>query len=163
MVDINKLDFYSGTPIDKIVASGTISFTHNGAVTYTDSTYVNAPIPSVSFGTVPNTYGEPLMIRAVYSIDGGLTWNSTSLEKQFVWSYPFYFEGYGFVGTNYTEYPQIKISVGCNNNNIIARAYGGYLTGAILNGYYTSGLSYVYSGWTPISQNIIVKYWAYEL
>lgn len=64
-VDVSKLQFYSGYPIDKITQQDTVTYT------------VAAGVPSISPDTypsslqsVPNTLGQKAFVTASWAIDG---------------------------------------------------------------------------------------------
>lgn len=61
MVDVTKLQFYSGYPIDKIVQQGTASYTVAGSVDITT--------PTRSLQTITNTYGVKGIVILSWSTD----------------------------------------------------------------------------------------------
>lgn len=69
-VDISKLQFYSGYPIDKIVQSDTVTYT------VPSTTPASSPPYPSSLQTIPNTYGQKALIIASWSIDG-INFNSS--------------------------------------------------------------------------------------
>lgn len=64
MVDVSKLQFYSGFPIDKIVASGTVTYTIASGTPQSLSPYPN------SLQTISNPYGAKALVIGSWSIDG---------------------------------------------------------------------------------------------
>lgn len=72
-VDVSKLNFYSGYPIDKVVVEGTASYTVAGS---------SALTPTYSLQSVTNTYGAKAFINLSWSTDN-LNFNDQNSQTQF--------------------------------------------------------------------------------
>lgn len=59
-VDVSKLQFYSGYPIDKITQQGTVSYTVAGS---------SSSSPDIVTQTIPNTFGKKGFINLSWSVD----------------------------------------------------------------------------------------------
>lgn len=153
-VDVTKLQFYSGYPIDKVVATGTTTIVNDGNTTNT-GTNTGSQTAKVTTTTIPNPYGKKCFCRFGWSIDGGVSFNTP--DSHLV---------YGFTIT-FTDIPvtssplqalQAAVSVGVDANNITI------LTG---NGYHgnQSELSSQPNtvGYTPISLTFVIKYSLFEV
>ena len=71
--DRDDLQFYTGDPIDKIVAPAVqVSIVNNGD-TGGNMNWQTAKVVSVDYA---NPYGKQCFVRGKWSIDGGATWNT---------------------------------------------------------------------------------------
>jgi hypothetical protein len=97
-VDVTKLQFYSGYPIDKIFSEGTTSIT---VVACSDPTTA----PSIATKTVSNSYGIAGFVTASYTVDGS---NYYGQDTSFnYWD-----------ATTASVYPEITLATACDNNTI---------------------------------------------
>ena len=72
--DRDKLQFYTGDPIDKIVATAVQkTIVNDGNTTGALGTWQTAKIVSEDY---VNPYGRQCFVRGKWSIDGGTTWNT---------------------------------------------------------------------------------------
>lgn len=76
-VNTALLSFYSGYPIDKIITQGIQSYTLASGTPVSFPPYVN------SLKTIPNTYGQKVLINASWSVDGT---NYISTQAQLNWT-----------------------------------------------------------------------------
>lgn len=81
--DRDKLQFYTGDPVDKIVAPIVQrTIVNNGSTSSQAGTWQSARIVSEDY---ENPYGKRCFVRGKWSIDGGTTWNTfdTKLKYSF--------------------------------------------------------------------------------
>lgn len=151
--DVTKLNFYSGDPIDKIVATGTVTYTNDGNTT-SSGTNIGYQSAKIQTDTISNLYNKRVLCRYIWSIDGT---NFNSSESRITFSYTI-----TFTDIPTTSPSQIglraAVSVGVSDNTIY------FLTA---NGYHgnVSTLSSSPStiGYTPISQTFTIKYALFEI
>lgn len=163
MVTVNrdKAVFYSLDPIDKIVKSGTFTVEHGGAQALTTSSIQNFPDIRTVSDTEANDYGRAGFIRAVYSIDGGTSWQPVDSVSFFGFTESFYIDG-GFDSSYPLVGNRMQVAIGCDDTTIYVRAISDYFTGNTrvdLNNPYTVS---VYSGWTAAAQTVLIRYWMFE-
>lgn len=142
MVDTTKLDFFSGNPVDKIVAQGLTTLVNDGVTS-------NAPQSSkIVSATLPNPYGKKVLCRFVWSIDGT---NYNSGESHLIYTYTITSGG----GTTTLGGLQGAVSVGVSSSTITVRTANGYHGNVSDN-----GTTYSYSC-NP--QTFSIKYALYEV
>ncbi|MCA9325519.1 hypothetical protein KDA23_05665 [Candidatus Saccharibacteria bacterium] len=79
--DRDKLQYYSGDPIDKIVASKVQkSISNDGDTTSASGTWQSAKIVTKTY---TNPYGKQCFVRGRWSIDGGTSWNTFESHQRF--------------------------------------------------------------------------------
>lgn len=98
-VDVSKLQFYSGYPIDKITQSDTVSYTVNAG------TPVSFGVPPNSLKTIANTYGQKCYVVASWSIDG-TNFNSSQAQLSY------------YSATFLEPILKASVNVGCDASNI---------------------------------------------
>jgi hypothetical protein len=149
MPDRNKLNFFTGDPIDKIVAEGTISITNDGATS-------NAPQSSkIVEQRIPNPYGKKALCRFVYSVDGGASYNGQDAHLAYTYTITVIppSPGAGFSTT--LGGLRAAVSIAVSDSEIIIRTANGYHGNVTDNGS-------VY-GYTPNSQVFDIKYALFEV
>lgn len=99
MIDVTKLKFYSGYPIDKIFKQDTVSFTRASGVP------VSFGLAPNTLQTIPNTYGVKGLVVASWSIDG-VNFNSTLDTLEY------------FSATFLSPILKASVNVGCEDSNI---------------------------------------------
>lgn len=147
MPDRNKLNFFTGDPVDKIVYQNTITITNDAATSQSPQT------SKVVEQRITNPYGKKVLCRFVYSVDGGVSYNGQDAHLAFA-----------FTITGIPPAPAFStvlgglrggVSVGVSASEIIFRVASGYHGDVTDN-----GTVYTY---TPISQNFIIKYALFEV
>lgn len=142
MADVEKLQFLSADPIDKIVQQGSITIVNDGDTTGQPLTFQEAKIVE---DTVDNEYGRAGLIRASWSTDGGT--NYQAMEAQTVYSFT--------IGAPFNvTLPGLDsaISVGCTDGTITFRTANGRHGNV-------NGVTFAY---TPTSRTFDINYWVYE-
>ena len=84
MPDINKLNFTSAYPIDKVVATGTEIIVNDGNTTSTGTT-TGPQTAKIQTDTIPNPYEKLCFVRFTWSIDG-VNFNSAETHLVYVFS-----------------------------------------------------------------------------
>lgn len=152
--DVTKLNFYSGDPIDKVVATGTVTYTNNGNTTIT-GTNTGDQSAKVQNDTIANPYGIKSFVRFKWSIDGGTNYNGAETRIIF-----------GFTIT-YTDIPATSpplqglsaaVSIGVSASTITFQTANG------LHGNSSRLLADSTStGYAPTSQTFTIQYALYEV
>lgn len=142
MADITKLDFLSADPIDKIVATGSVTVTNDGATNQAPQT------AKIVENSITNPYGKAVFCRYIWSVDGV---NFNSPESHLVYTYTDTTPG----GSSTLAGLQAAVSVGVSSTSIIFRTANGYHGNVSDN-----GTTYTY---TPNSQTFTIKYALYEV
>lgn len=149
--DVNKLNFSSEDPIDKIVAQGTITVVNDGntTTTGTNTQYQSAKIVT---STIANTYGRAAFARYKWSVDG-TNYNTGTAHLLFSFTRT-------ITSIPVTSSPmrglKAAVSVGCSNSTVYFRTANGFhnnvsvVNPADVNGY------------TPTSQTFTIIYALYE-
>lgn len=137
--DRNSLTFFSNDPIDKIVMEPDDITIVNDGVT---SDYAAAKIVE---STTPNTYGRAGLVRARWSIDGGVSWNN--LEAQIIYTYLITAAGADFQGLD------SALSIGCSDSMITFRTANGKHGTVDGIGPFT---------YTPVSRTFLIQFALYE-
>lgn len=141
-VDRSKLQFYSGDPIDKVVATRTVTYTNDGATTQAPQT------AKIQTDTIDNPYGKKCFARFKWSVDG-TNFNSPTT----VLSYTYTSTNPG--GSTIITGQKAAVSVGVSDSTIY------FVTG---NGWHgdvsDDGTTYTY---TPTSQTFTIKYALFEV
>jgi len=152
-VDVASLQFYSGHPIDKIVATGTQTIVNDGNTTNT-GTGDGDDRSRITTTTIANPYGKECFVRFVWSIDGT---NFNAAEAHLTFTYKI-----TLTNIPVTSPPirglRAAASIGVDATNIT------FLTG---NGFH-GNVSRLSSdagnvGYTPTSQTFTIKYALYEI
>lgn len=151
--DRNKLQFYTGDPIDKIVAPLVQrTIVNDGNTTGQTGTWQTAKIVQQSY---TNPYKKRCFARGRWSIDGGATWNTFSTKLKF--GYVIHLTG-SFAGPDQDSVGlRAAVSIGVNDDNVIIRTANGYHGNVTVN---TDTNAQTYS---PISQTFIIEYALYEV
>lgn len=147
MVDVSKLQFFSGHPIDKIVASGSVTIENDGD---TNGDYYWANIETAS---VPNTYERAGLIRARWSIDGGSNWQS--LDSVIGYTYTINTEAGdpGHPASATLQGLDSAISIGSDDDNVYFRT---------ANGRHGTVTGTATPSYTPTSRTFLIEWWMYE-
>lgn len=143
MADVEKLQFLSPDPIDKIVQQGSITIVNSGNTASQPLTYQEANIVE---STVTNEYGRPCLVRASWSIDGGTNYQALEAEL-----------AYSFVLTDFSvTLPGLDsaISIGCTSSLITFRT---------ANGRHGNVSGTPPDTYTPTSRTFEILYWLYEI
>lgn len=142
MIDINKLQFYSGNPIDKIVATpDPVIITNSGGTTQAPQTAF------LTSDTYPNPYGKACFVRYKWSIDGQ---NFNAGEAHLVYTFTINTVAPAPVTSNTLSGLQAAVAIGVSNNTVTILTASGY-HGTVTD----NGTVYTY---TPIAQNFTVQY-----
>lgn len=137
---LDKLNFLSKHPIDKIVQEGEVTVVNDGD---TGTDYQTAKIVT---STTANSYGRACLARARWSIDGGSNWQA--LEGQLV--YTFLVQPFGATLDGLDS----AISVGCSDSLVYFRTANGR-HGTVTNADSTPS-------YTPTSRTFLIQYALYE-
>ena len=143
MIDVDKINYHSAYPIDKIVQEGTVTITNSGA---TDPNYQRALIVTE---TTPNTYGKKVFVRAVWSIDGA---NYNSLSSHVIYTFTITLPG---PITATLSGLKAAVSVGVSDSLIYFRTGNGYHGDVTDDG---GTITY-----TPTPLTFIIKYALFEV
>lgn len=147
--DRNKLNFFTGDPVDKIVYEGTETITNSGATS-------QAPQSSLIVERrIANPYGKKVLCRFVYSVDGGVSFNGQDAHLAYTYTITLIppSPGAGIVVT--LGGLKAAVSVAVSATEIIIRTANGWHGNVTDN-----GTVYTY---TPTSQDFIVKYALFEV
>jgi len=145
MIDVDKLNFLSLHPIDKVVMEGTISIVNSGATAFPqDSLIVSS--------SITNTYGRKAFARASWSVDSGA--NYQSLESQVTYSFLYNTVAPAPVTSTPLRGLSGAISIGVSDSQVTFRTANG-LHGTVTD----DGTTILY---TPTSQTFIIKYAIFE-
>ena len=148
-VDRNKLNFYTGDPVDKIVYENIVTITNDGATS-------QAPQSSkIVEQRIANPYGKKVFCRFVYSVDGGTSYNGQDAHLAYTYTITVIppSPGAGFVST--LGGLKAAVSIGVSDSEIVFRTANGLHGNATDN-----GTVYAY---TPTSQDFIIKYALFEV
>lgn len=153
LADIDKIAFFSGDPIDKIVQQGEITIVNDGDTTASGSGDGSA-FPRLVSSTTPNNYGRSCFVRARWSIDGGTTWQS--LDTIIIYSYTITLTDIPFTST---PQPQLDsaISIGTTSDTIHFKTANGK-HGNVSR----TTAQPITSGYTPTSRTFLIQYTLYE-
>lgn len=145
----NKLNFFTGDPVDKIVAEGTITITNDGATSQAPQT------AKIVEQRIANPYGKKALCRFVYSVDGGASFNGQDAHLAYTFTITLVppSPGAGIVVT--LGGLKAGVSIGVTASEIIFRTANG-LHGNVTD----NGTVYTY---TPTSQDFIIKYALFEV
>lgn len=163
-MNLDDLILVSNHPLDKIVVQGSGSVNHPGAIAYSSSFIVNYPDVRTVEAWADHDYGRAMLVRAVFSVDGGASWQEINNLLQFSWEMSYRENNVPIPIGNYIEAgPQMHVSVGCDNSRIYFRLQSNYFTYSTLvfNVNTSTGVATV-SGWTAAAQTVMLKFWAYE-
>lgn len=144
--DVEKVNFYSGDPIDKVVATGEIDIVNDGATSSPQSS-------KIVTDSVANPYGKKVLVRFRYSIDGGTSFNSE--DAHLVYSYTITITSIPITTT--LGGLRAAVSVGVSNNTIFFRTANGY------HGNATRATPPDPDVYTPISQTFKIQYALFEV
>ena len=140
-VDLDKLNFHSSYPIDKIVAEGTVSVVNDGASSHPQDA-------KIATTTIDNPYGSAVFARAVFSVDGT---NYNSLSAHLLYTFSLTVPGPFTVTLSGLK---AACSVGVSDSTVYFRTTNG-LHGNVTD----TGVSYIY---TPTQQIFTIKYALFE-
>lgn len=150
--DVNKLNFYSGDPIDKIVAEGTIQVTNDGNTTLATGTGDGPQTSRIVSETLANDYGKSVYARFVWSTDG-ISYNSS--HTHLVYSFTI-----TFTDIPVTSSPmrglESAVSIGVSDSTIYFRTANGH------HGNVSTTSGNPLNGYTPISKTFTIKYALFE-
>lgn len=145
----NKLNFFTGDPVDKIVYEGTVTITNDGATSQSPQT------AKIVESRIANPYGKKALCRFVYSVDGGVSFNGQDAHLAYTFTITVIppSPGAGFSTT--LGGLRAAASIGVSASEIIFRTANGYHGNVTDN-----GTVYAY---TPTSQDFIIKYALFEV
>jgi len=149
MPDRTKLNFFTGDPVDKIVAEGTITIVNDGATSQAPQS------AKIVEQRIANPYGKKVFCRFVYSVDGGVSYNGQDAHLAYTYTITVIppSPGAGFVST--LGGLKAAVSIGVSASEIIFRTANGWHSNTTDN-----GTVYAY---TPNSQTFIIKYALFEV
>lgn len=142
LANVDKVNFFSLHPIDKIVQEGEITIVNSGDTT---SAPLSFQVANIVQATVPNQYGRAALVRARWSIDGGSNWQAQ--EAQLIYTYTLTAFGTTLQGLD------SAVSVGCSDTTITFRT---------ANGRHGNVGGNPPSTYTPTSRTFIIQYALYE-
>lgn len=151
--DVTKLNFYSGDPIDKIVTSGTVSYTNNGNTTGS-GTGTGDQTAKVQLDTIANPYGIKAFARFAWSIDGA---NFNIADTHLIYSYTITLTD---IPITSSPAPALKaaVSIGVSASTITFQTDNGFHNNVSrLSGDPST------SGYTPTSLTFTIKYALFEV
>ena len=149
--DRDKLHFYTGDPIDKIVAPVVQRTIVNDGNTGGTTQWQTAKIVQQDY---PNPYGKKCFVRGKWSIDGGATWNT--FEAHLLLSFT-------IILTNPSQPSQLgsglkaAVSIGVSDDSVrIVTANGDH-------GNVTVNLTTNAQSYSPISHTFLIEYELFEV
>lgn len=147
--DRNKLNFFTGDPVDKIVAEGTVTISNDGATSQAPQT------AKIVESRIANPYGKKALCRFVYSVDGGVSFNGQDAHLAYTFTITVIppSPGAGFSTT--LGGLKAGVSIGVTASEIIFRTANGFHGNVTDN-----GTVYAY---TPTNLDFIIKYALFEL
>lgn len=140
--NINLLEFISNDPIDKVVATGSITIENDGDTVGTTYEFQSSKIVTDS---VENPYSKKCFVNFVWSIDET---NFNSSEAHLAYTYTVTAFGATVGGL------RGAVSVGANASTVEFRTANGYHGNVAGAGPFT---------YTPIAQTFTIKYALYEI
>ena len=151
MPDRDKLQFYTGDPIDKIVAPAVQRTIVNDGNTGGTFDWQTSKIVTEDYA---NPYGEQCFVRGKWSIDGGTTWNT--FETHLIYTFTILLinpVNPSQVGQNL----KAAVSIGVSDSVVrITTANGDH--GDVTVNIGTGAQSY-----TPISHTFLIEYELFEV
>lgn len=152
-VDVNKLIFYSGYPIDKIVNTGTIVITNDGNTT-ASGTGTGDQFAKVTTTSIVNPYAKKCFVRYVWSTNF-VDYNAPTAHIDYTYT------------ITYPDIPVTSSPLQALRSAVAVGASASNLTFLTANGLHgnVSRLSSDpgTSGYTPISLNFIIRYALVEI
>ena len=145
MIDVDLLSFLSLHPLDKILSTGTVSYTNSGAT----SDYAAAKIQN---DTIVNPHNKLCLVRFVWSVD---TVNYNAADSRLLYQYTTTITPPGVATTNVGL--QAAVAIGISSSLITfqtANSYHGNVVSVDGGGTYT---------YTPTSQTFTIKYALFEI
>lgn len=141
MIDIDKLNYHSAYPIDKVVASGTVSIINDGATSSSQQARIVTE-------TIENPYGKAVFARGIFSVAGG---DYNSIQSHLLYTF-----SYTTPGPSTATLAGLKaaVSIGVSDSSIYIRTANGF-HGAVND----DGVTITY---TPTSLIFLVRYVLYE-
>jgi len=145
--DRNKLNFFTGDPVDKIVHEGTITIVNDGATSQQPQT------AKIVEERIANPYGKKTLCRFVFSVDGGASYNGQDAHL----AYTFTITGIPPAPAFSTTLGGLRagVSIGVSASEIIFRTANGFHGNVTDN-----GTVYAY---TPTNLDFIIKYALFEV
>lgn len=147
---IDKLIFHSNTPIDKVVASGSVSINNDGD---TNGSYGAAKIVN---SNISNPHTGRCFVRARWSIDGGTNYNTPT--SRLIYTYTQNTSG-EFNDTQERYNLKAAISVGVSSSQVkfvTANGYHGDVDTVVHPDFSTTDT------YTPIPLTFIIEYVLFE-
>jgi hypothetical protein len=142
-MDLDSMAFLSSDNLDKIVATGTVSYVNGGATT-------DCQTAKTQVDTIANPYGLKAYARAKWSVDG-TNWNS--LDSRLTYTFTYNVPAFGISQT--LSGLKAAISVGVSDDSIYFCTANGY------HGTVTENPIGVIA-YTPISLTFQIMYSIYE-
>jgi hypothetical protein len=146
MPDLQKLNFFSKYPIDKIVQQGEITIVNDGATS-------SPQMAKIVESTTTNNYGRAGLVRARWTIDGGTNWQGLESQLTYFFTLSTVPGNPGHPMTIQLSGLDSAISVGSSAANITFRTANG------AHGNVTNTDSPVY---IPTSRTFRIQYILYE-
>lgn len=150
--DRDKLQFYSGDPIDKIVAPAVQrTITNNGSTSGQTGTWQTAKIVQQDFD---NPYKKKCFVRGKWSIDGGATWNTFDAHLAY---------NFTIILTNPSQPSQAgqgllaAVSIGVSDTAVRIITANGH------HGNVTVNLTTNAQTYSPISHDFLIEYELFEV
>lgn len=144
-VDRNKVNFFTGDPIDQIVYQDTISIVNDGATSSSQSAKIVTQ-------NITNPYGKKALVRFVYSVDGV---DFQPEDAHLVYTYTITISSIPITQT--MGGLRAAVSVGVSDTEIKFRTANGY------HGNSTRVNPGDPENYTPISQTFTIKYSIFEV
>lgn len=150
----DKITFYTGDPIDKIVAPAVQrTIVNDGNTTASTGTWQSAKVVQQTY---ENPYKKRCFARGKWSIDGGASWNTFSTHD--IFGYNLVFSGTPPLPPNQASAGlRAAVSIGVNDNEVIIRTANGDHGNVAIN-IDTNAQTY-----TPISHTFIIEYELFEV
>ena len=151
--DRDKLQFYTGDPVDKIVAPLIQRSIYNdGNTSSVPGSWQTAKVVQQTF---PNPYKKRCFVRGRWSIDGGATWNTFLTHLRF--GFTMVFTGTGAPPNQSSVGLRSAISIGVNDDNVIIRTANGDHGNVTIN-VNTNSQTY-----TAIPHTFLIEYALFEV
>lgn len=148
----DKLQFYTGDPIDKIVAPAVQQTIVNDGNTGGTTGWQTSKIVQQDY---TNPYGKQCFVRGKWSIDGGTTWYT--FEAHQIFTFTNNISGTAYTGTQTGQNLKAAVSIAVSATTVrIVTANGDH--GNVTTNSDTNAQSY-----TPISHTFLIEYELFEI
>lgn len=150
--DRDKLNFFTGDPIDKVVAPPVQrTIVNDGNTTGQVGTWQSAKIVQEDF---PNPYGKACFVRGKWSINGGTTWFPFEAHR---------LDTFSIILTNPSQPSQVgsgllaAVSIGVNDSVVRIRTANGH------HGNVTINITTNSQTYTPTPHTFLIEYELFEV